>query len=246
MEIIDLDLMRASGKILAEVIKVVCEEWIVPGTTPFQVSKKAEEAILSYEGASPAFLGYRGFPAAACVSVNTDVVHGIPSHNIIKEGDIVSFDCGVKYKGHFSDAARTVIVGNVPERTRRLVKTTRESLDKGIEAAILGSHVSNISYAIQKHVERKGFTVSLDLTGHGIGLVLHGEPCVPNYGPPGQGPILAAGSCLAIEPVVFDGPQDVWLHQDGWTVYSRSEILSAHFEDTIIITEAGPEIITRY
>lgn len=245
MGTVDLDLMRASGKILAEVIQRACDEWIVPGVTPFEVSKKAEEAIFSYENSRPAFLGYKGFPAAACISVNTEVVHGIPSHVVIKEGDIVSFDCGVVYKEHFTDAARTVMVGTVSERTRRLVKATQESLDKGIAAALVGSHVGNISYAIQRHVERKGFAVSLDFTGHGIGLVLHGEPCIPNYGPPLTGPLLAQGCCLAIEPVVFDGPTDCWLKEDNWTIFSQQGNLSAHFEDTIIVTEKGPEIITR-
>lgn len=246
MGTLDLSLMRASGRILAEVIDVACREWLVPGATPFEVSKKAEEAILSHEGAYPAFLGYKGFPAAACISVNTDVVHGIPNHTPLKEGDIVSFDCGVIYKEHFSDAARTVAIGNVPGRVEKLIKTTKESLDKGIQAALVGSYTGNISYAIQKHVERRGFSVSLDFTGHGIGLALHQDPCVPNYGPPLQGALLTEGSCLAIEPVVFDGPQDVWLNIDGWTIQSKHDVLSAHFEDTIIITETGPEIITRW
>ncbi len=245
MGIVDLQVMRQSGKILAEVLSRACDEWIVPGTTPYDVSKKAEELICSYTGAVPAFLNYKGFPAAACISVNEEVVHGIPSRRELKDGDIISFDCGVVLDGHYTDAARTIAVGNVPERVRRLIRTTKESLDKGIEAVKAGAYVGDVSYAIQKHVERKGFKVSLDFTGHGIGLTLHDQPCIPNYGPPRQGPVLVEGSCIAIEPVVFDGSTDVWLGKDGWTIYSREGNLSAHFEDTIIVTKTGPEIITR-
>lgn len=245
MYIFDLQAMRHCGKILAGVLHRACTEWIVPGATPFEIAKKAEEAIRSYGGATPAFLNYRGFPASACISVNTQVVHGIPSHTPIKEGDIVSFDCGVLSEGHYTDAARTIAVGHVPERTRYLLKVAKESLDRGIAAIKPNGHVGDISYAVQKHVERKGFTVSLDFTGHGIGLSLHDKPCIPNYGPPSHGPILEEGSCIAIEPVVFDGPSDVWLDADGWTIYSRHKNLSAHFEDTVIITKTGPEIITR-
>jgi methionyl aminopeptidase len=191
-------------------------------------------------------LGYRGFPGALCVSVNQEVVHGIPSATrFIQEGDVVSIDCGVVYKDHFTDACRTVAVGEVDSRIRKLIKVTSESLNKGILAAGPGGTIGDISYAIQKHVERHRFNVSLDFIGHGIGRVLHGPPAVPNYGPPGVGEELKPGTCLAIEPVVFDGSIDTILQNDDWTVVSKNDNLSAHFEDTILITGEGPEILTR-
>lgn len=242
----NLDLMRHSGKILAETLEFLSSGFIVPGISPLDISKKSEEIIRSYENALPAFLGYNGFPACACVSTNAQVVHSIPSPSFsLKEGDIVSVDLGVLYKEHYTDACRTLPVGNIGTREKKLIKVARESLDKGIEQATLNNRVGDISYAIQKHIERNGFTVSLDYTGHGIGRKLHDEPRVPNYGPPGIGPLLKEGLCLAIEPVVFDGPTDVWLDNDKWTVYSKNGNLSAHFEDTVIITNSKAEIITR-
>lgn len=238
--------MRSSGRILAKALRVACEEWAVPGYSTYDIAEKMGELIRSYEGAVPAFVGYKGFPSAACISVNEQVVHGVPSKSLIlKEGDVVSIDCGVSLFGHYTDACRTIPIGVVSERLRRLIKITRESLDKGISAVRAGSRVGDISYAVQRHVERKGFQVSLDYTGHGIGKVLHAPPCIPNYGPPGQGELLIEGQCLAIEPVVFDGPTNVLLSLDRWTVYSPSKIPSAHFEDTVIVSKEGPEVITR-
>jgi methionyl aminopeptidase len=243
---LDLNLMRASGCILAETLEFITKKSIKPGTTAYALSKKAEELIYSHKNAKPAFLGYRGFPAAACISINEQVVHGIPrKETIIHSGDLVSIDCGVLYKGHFSDACRTVVVGEVNSCQNQLVKTTEEALEKGISAAIIGNQIGDISFAIQKHIERNKFKVSLDFVGHGIGLALHQDPIVPNYGPPGRGNYLKEGDCLAIEPVVFDGSSEVFLDKDGWTVFSKEGNPSAHFEDTIIITKNGPEIITR-
>jgi len=242
---IDLDLMRESGRMLSETLKFLTVEYIKPGITTLDVSNMAEEFIRSYEGAVPAFLGYNGFTGSACVSVNQQVVHGVPDNTIINEGDIVSIDCGVIYKEHFSDACRTVAIGDIDPKVSKLIDVTRESLDEGIKKALVGNRIGDISYAIQRHIERNRFKVSLEFVGHGIGKVLHGPPCVPNYGPPNRGPELIAGTCLAIEPVVFDGPPDAKLAPDGWTVYSKYGNLSAHFEDTIIVTEEGPEIITR-
>jgi methionyl aminopeptidase len=237
--------MRACGRILRETLMFL-EEYIVPGLTTNDISYKAEEIIRSYDGASPAFLGYRGYPAAACVSVNQEVVHAIPSDSrVLESGDIVSVDCGVGYEDHFTDACRTVAVGTVGVRARKLIKITREALDKGIAAAVPGGFVGDISYAIQKHVERNRLEVSLDLVGHGIGRGLHLPPSVPNYGPPGRGELLEEGACLAIEPVVFDGPSKAITQEDNWTVVSEHGNLSAHFEDTIIITAGSPEVITR-
>lgn len=242
---VDLESMRKSGKILAATLELACKEWLGIGLTPFAAAKRAEEFITSHEGARPAFLNYRGFPAAACISVNAEAVHGIPSTRTLVEGDIVSFDCGVVYNGHYTDACRTIALGEVPDRTKRLIKATKEALDKGIAAVKSGGFVGDISYAVQKHIERKGFSVSLDFVGHGIGRELHMLPCIPNYGPPAQGPLLLEGTCLAIEPVIFDGPTNTCKSSDGWTLYSPEGILSSHFEDTVIVTSAGAEVVTR-
>ncbi len=246
MSKIDLDLMRKCGRILGETLRFLESDCIVPGVSTLDIAEKAHDIIRSYKGAVPAFLGYRGFPGVLCASLNEEVVHGVPlKNNIVKSGDIVSVDCGVEFEGHFTDACRTVAVGDVDVRTRKLIKVTREALDRGIIAARVGNHIGDISYAIQKHVERHRFRVSRDLIGHGIGHVLHGPPAIPNYGPPGDGELIIAGTCLAIEPVVFDGPAEAHIQDDGWTVVSLGGNLSAHWEDTIIATEEGPEIITR-
>jgi len=242
----DIDKMRHAGSILSKTLEAVTGNFIQPGISTLDISKKAEEVIRSYNGAVPAFKGYRGFPETACVSVNSQVVHGIPRKDkILEEGDIVSIDCGVIYKEHYSDACRTVGVGAVGSREAKLIKVTLDSLNKGIEAAKAGNFIGDISYAIQKHVERHRFRVSLQFVGHGIGKVLHGPPCVPNYGPPKQGPLIEVGTCLALEPVVFDGQAEAAVGEDNWTVVSLHGNLSAHFEDTILITEEGPEILTR-
>jgi methionyl aminopeptidase len=245
MSDIDIGLMRISGRILAETLKFLTEEYIKPGVSTLDISNKAEEIIRSHTGAVPAFLGYHGFPGSACVSVNEQVVHGIPSQLVVTTGDIVSIDCGVIYEKHFSDACRTIGVEHIDPKLSKLLEVTKDSLDKGIEQARVGNRISDISYAIQRHVERNSFNVSLEFVGHGIGRVLHGPPCVPSYGAPNCGPEIKPGTCLAIEPVVFDGSPNAVLAADGWSVSSRHGNMSAHFEDTIVITEDGPEILTR-
>lgn len=246
MSQLNLDYMRTSGRILAEALNTVCYGLICPGMSAVRVSELMEEIITSYNEAAPAFLGYNGFPAAACVSVNEEAVHGVPKDSrVLKEGDIVSVDCGVIYKGHYTDACRTVPVGRVPDDTYNLLKTTEEAMNKGIAEMLVGNRIGDISYAIQRYVERRGFKVHLDFTGHGIGHKLHQLPCVPNYGPPGRGDIIVEGMCLAIEPVVFDGDTSSKTLDGGWTVVSNNGNLSAHFEETIIATANGPEIITR-
>lgn len=243
---IDFDLMRRSGHILAETLKFLSDNYIQPGISSLDISKKAEEIILSYDGALPAFKGYHGFPEAACVSINNQVVHAIPKADaILSIGDIVSVDCGVIFEGHFTDACRTIGIGDLEYRTKKLVKVTRDALCKGIEAIKVGNRIGDISFNVQKHVERNRFNVSLNYVGHGIGRVLHGPPCVPNYGPPGVGDLIKIGTCLAVEPVVFDGSIETILHEDKWTVLSKEGNLSAHFEDTIIVTDTGPEIVTQ-
>jgi len=243
---VDLEMMRRSGRILAETLRYIESGYIVPGLSTLDISNKTLEIITSFEGASAAFLGYRGFTGASCVSVNQQVVHAVPRADIvIRPGDIVSVDCGVIYNGHYTDACRTVCVEPVDPRAKKLVKATYESLNCGINAAKAGDRIGDISYAIQNYIERKRFQVSQDYVGHGIGRILHADPQVPNYGPPNKGPLIKAGDCFAIEPVVFDGPTATFLEPDGWTVMSSHNVLSAHFEDTIIITAEGPEIITR-
>jgi methionyl aminopeptidase len=210
------------------------------------ISNLMQEIIMSYDDSTPAFLGYHGFPAAACVSINDEVVHGLPREgSIIKEGDIVSVDCGVIYRGHYTDACRTIAIGPVAKEVQDLLKYTEESMNKGIDKMLVGNKIGDISYAIQRHVERRGLKVHLDYTGHGIGHKLHQTPCVPNYGPPGRGDIIHEGMCLAIEPVVFIGDTATRTLKDGWTVISKNGNLSAHFEETIIATKEGPEVITR-
>ncbi len=242
---LNLDFMRRSGHILGTILKYACEELVKPGVTTLSISKDIEKLILDYKDSTPAFLGYRGFPEAACISVNQEIVHAIPSDNVLVSGDIVSIDCGVIYKGHYSDACRTVGVGEIGVRERKLLKTTKDSLDKGIAVAVADSRIGDISFAIQHHVERKGFNASRLFVGHGIGYRLHEDPQVPNCGPPGKGLKLKVGQCLAIEPVVFDGPVDSVMASDNWTVITTNGNLSAHFEDTIIIQDGAAEVLTR-
>lgn len=247
MSDINLDHMRRAGYILSKTLEFLTDGFIKPGISTLDISNKAEEIIRSYEGAIPAFLGYHGFPGAVCVSVNRQVVHGIPTKELIlKAGDIVSVDGGVLYADHYSDACRTVGVGEIKTHLQKLLKVTEDSLSKGIEQMQIGNRIGDISHAVQKHVERNRLRVSLEFVGHGIGKVLHGPPCVPNYGLPKRGEEIELGTCLAIEPVVFDGSPDARLADDGWTVLSKYGHMSAHFEDTVIATEDGPEIITRY
>lgn len=245
MPIIDLDLMRQSGSILAKTLDFLTNVYIRAGLSTLDISKKAEEIIRSFDGAIPAFLNYRGFPGAVCICVNEQVVHGIPGDLILTTGDIVSVDIGVLYKEHYSDACRTVGVGEIAPHLKKLLKVTEKALEKGIEKVQIGNKIGDISYAVQKHVERNRFNISLEFVGHGIGKFLHGPPCVPNYGPPGRGEEIRAGTCLAIEPVVFEGPADAVLSEDKWTVVSKYNNMSAHFEDTVIVTEEGPEVITK-
>lgn len=243
---IDLECMRKAGYILSKTLDFITSGFVKPGLTTLEISNKAEEIIRSYSDATPAFLGYHGFPGAVCVSVNDQAVHGIPTKDtVLKEGDIVSIDGGVLYKEHYSDACRTIGVGNISNDLKNLLMVTEESLFKGISQVVVGNKIGDISYAIQKHVERNRLRVSLELVGHGIGRVLHGPPCVPNYGPPNRGEEIKLGTCLAIEPVVFDGSPDSKLDKDGWTILSKYGNMSAHFEDTVIVTKDGPEVVTR-
>jgi methionyl aminopeptidase len=219
-------------------------ELLRPGITTKEVDRLIERYILE-RGGKPAFKGYRGFPAAICISVNDEVVHGIPGDRVLAEGDIVGVDIGVKAGGFYSDAAQTLPVGEVSSEAVRLLEVTRAALYAGIEKARLGNRIGDVSFAVQAHVERAGFSVVRSLVGHGIGRSMHEDPQVPNFGEPGDGPELKAGMALAIEPMVNFGDHEVEMLPDRWTVVTRDGSLSAHFEHTVAITENGPVILTE-
>ncbi|MBO5489040.1 MAG: type I methionyl aminopeptidase [Eubacterium sp.] len=239
----EIQLMRDAGKILAEVHNQLAEI-IEPGITTMDIDRKGEELIRK-AGCIPSFKGYEGYPASICVSINDEVVHGIPSkkHRLF-EGDIVSLDAGVIYKDYQSDAARTHAVGKISDEAQRLIDVTKESFFRGIEFAKAGNHLYDISAAIQKYVEANGFSVVRDLVGHGIGKEMHEEPQIPNYKPIGRGIKLCPGMTLAIEPMVNAGKYDVWILEDDWTVVTRDGSNSAHYENTVLITDGEPEILS--
>lgn len=235
--------MKQSGKILALVLKEVLIA-IGPGITTKQVAMVARSEV-SKLGAKPAFLNYGGFPDVICVSVNDEVVHGLPSNYIIKSGDVVSVDFGVDYQGLITDAARTILVDSNDTAKKLLVDTTEQALNAGIATVKNGSRVGDIGQAIQTLLEAKGFGVVRTLVGHGVGEKLHEEPDIPNYGSRATGPMLPLGATIAIEPMSTTGSYDVYTGADGWAVITRDGGLSAHFEDTILVTDGGSEIITR-
>ncbi|MCX7846166.1 MAG: type I methionyl aminopeptidase [Dictyoglomaceae bacterium] len=240
----EIDFMRIGGKILAQIFKEL-EGYIQEGISTYELSRKVEKLIYEY-GAKPAFKGYRGYPEVICVSINEEIVHGIPKKNKkLKNGDIVSIDIGLEYKGFYVDSAKTYPVGEVSPLVLRLIEVTESALWKGIEKARVGNYLSDISWAIQEYVERNGFNIIKDFTGHGIGKNLHEPPSIPNFGPPGQGPILEEGLALAIEPMVSMGDYRVKILDDGWTAVTLDGSLSAHFEHTIIITKNGPKVLTQ-
>ncbi|MCR5468295.1 MAG: type I methionyl aminopeptidase [Lachnospiraceae bacterium] len=238
-----IELMRAAGNILGRVHLELSKE-LKEGMSTKDIDVLGEEIIRSY-GCEPSFLGYQGYPASVCVSVNEEVVHGIPSaKRIIKDGDIVSLDIGVIYKGFQSDAARTHGIGEISAKARRLIADTRESFFRGIEPAVAGNHLHDISNAINHYAVRHGYGVVRDLAGHGIGRNLHEDPIVPNYRQVKNGPLLKSGMTLAVEPMLNIGSYAVKWLDDGWTVVTADRTLSAHYENTILITEDGPEILS--
>ena len=239
----EISRMREAGKILADVHDRL-EEIIAPGITTLDIDRKGEELIRK-AGCIPSFLNYEGYPASICVSVNDEVVHGIPTDSRkLEEGDIVSLDAGVIYEGYHSDAARTYGVGTISDEAKRLIEITRLSFYEGIKNAYAGNHLHDISASIQKFVEKNGFSVVRDLVGHGVGAQLHEEPQIPNYKPVGRGPKLRPGMTLAIEPMVNAGDWKIWILEDDWTVVTRDGSNSAHYENTILITEGEPEILS--
>lgn len=238
----ELEYMRSAGKVVANTLAMI-EKVIKPGITTAEIDKLAEEYIRS-QGAVPSFKGYGGFPASICASVNNVVIHGIPGNRVLNEGDIISVDCGAILNGYHGDAARTIPVGNISKEAQHLIDVTKESFFKGIEKAIVGNRLTDISAAIQKHAESFGYSVVRDFVGHGIGTEMHEDPQVPNYGCAGRGPKLVHGVVLAIEPMINMGTHNVRVMPDGWTVVTADGKLSAHYENTIAITNDGVEILT--
>lgn len=236
--------MKEAGAVTAQILHDL-SRIIQPGVTTLEVNDFVEQTILENE-MIPAFKGYSGYPASACISVNDEVVHGIPSRKRrLCEGDIVSVDAGTIHKGYYSDAARTYPVGRIDEAAERLITITEESFYEGLKFCKPGYRLSDISHAIQQHVENNGFSVVRDYVGHGIGKAMHEDPQIPNYGIPGRGPRLAPGMVFAIEPMVNEGGWQVKVLSDGWTVKTEDGKRSAHYENTVVITEDEPLLLTR-
>lgn len=241
----EIELLRESnllvGKTLGEMAK-----HIRPGISTLELDKIAEEFIRSH-GAVPGFLGYEGFPNTLCISINEEVVHGIPSDTrFLKDGDVVSIDCGTLKNGFYGDSAYTFEVGEVREEVRKLLRVTKESLYKGIGKAIAGLRIGDIGYAVQSHCESEGFTVVREMVGHGVGRDMHEEPQVPNYGRQGHGPKLKEGMVIAIEPMINLGRRHIFQASDGWTIRTRDKMPSAHFEHTIAIGKDGADILSSF
>lgn len=241
----EIELMREAGKILAKTHDEL-EKILKPGMSTWDIDHIGEEIIRSY-GCLPSFKNYNGYPASICVSVNDEVVHGIPNkQRVIQEGDIVSLDAGVIYKGYHSDAARTHGVGKISREAEKLIEVTKQSFFEGIKFAKPGNHLNDISTAIQKYAESFGYGVVRDLVGHGIGSHLHEDPEVPNFARRRKGILLQPGMTLAIEPMINEGTYDVVWLDDDWTVVTEDGSLSAHYENTVLITENGPEILSLF
>lgn len=240
----EIAVMAQASRVVAETLHIL-QKAVRPGITTDELDRLAEQEIRS-RGAKPAFKGYRSYPKTLCASVNDQVVHGIPSKRVLKEGDIIGLDLGAIIGGFYGDSAITVSVGQTTERNARLVQVTEEAMHLGIKQAVVGNRLSDISHAVQQHVEAAGYSVVTEFVGHGIGRQLHEEPQVPNYGKPGQGPRLQAGMVLAIEPMVNVGASEVRVLDDQWTAVTQDGSLSAHFEHTIAIQASGPpRILTK-
>ncbi|GAC1328504.1 MAG: type I methionyl aminopeptidase [Candidatus Dormibacteria bacterium] len=238
----ELELMKEAGRHLAEVLDEL-EDVCRPGITTNEIDSIGDR-LMRDRKCTPGFLGYNGFPKSLCISVNEEVVHGIPGARVVAEGDLVSLDCGLVYKGLWADSGRTVMVGSVSPRARKLVEVTSRALEAGIEQAIPGNRVGDVSAAVQKVVEAGGFSVVRNFVGHGIGRNMHEEPQVPNFGVPGTGPLLRPGYALAIEPMVNAGTHEVEMLDDRWTIVTADGELSAYFEHTVLVTEDGPVVST--
>ncbi len=241
----EIDIMRESGKVTGYILAELAN-MVRPGLSTQEINDFVEGTILK-NNMIPSFKGYNGYPASACVSVNEEVVHGIPSSKkILQEGDIVSVDVGSTYKGYVSDAARTYPVGKISAETQKLITVTEESFFEGLKFCKVGCRLSDISAAIQSKAESEGFSVIRDFVGHGVGRAMHEEPQIPNYGKPGRGPRLAAGMVFAIEPMINQGDYEVEVLQNNWTVVTVDGKLSAHYENTVVITDGEPELLTLF
>ncbi|MCQ2815282.1 MAG: type I methionyl aminopeptidase [Bacilli bacterium] len=240
----EIELMKEAGNVVALVFEE-CRKMLKSGVTTLEIDQKAEEVIRSH-GCIPTFKGYGGFPGSICISVNDTLIHGIPSNKIVlKDGDIVSLDVGATYQGYCGDACRTYPVGQVTEKASRLMKVTEESFYEGCKQIHPGAHLGDISHAIQEYNESHGYSLPRDYTGHGIGQHLHEDPSIPNVGKAGTGPILQVGMCLAIEPMVAEGKPFTRVLNDEWTVKMKDGKLSSHYENTVVVTETGYEILTK-
>ncbi len=239
----EIEKIVASCRIVAETIEAI-KLMVKPGLTTMEIENFADAHIRELGGV-PAFKGYRGYPASICTSVNNEVIHGIPSKKFLLEGDILSIDLGVYKDGFYGDAAVTLPVGRIAPALEKLLRVTEESLYIGIMSAIVGNRVSDISYAIQRHVESNGFSVVKTFVGHGVGRELHEDPQIPNFGPPGRGPRIREGMTIAIEPMVNLGSHEVFILNDGWTAVTADGKPSAHFEHTVLVTSGSPRILTK-
>lgn len=240
----EIELMRESALMVSRTLGIVARE-VKPGVTPKFLDKIAEEFIRD-NGGVPAFKGYRGFPATLCISINEAVVHGIPTDNTLKEGDIISVDCGVKKNGFYGDHAYSFAVGTIKPELQKLLDVTKECLYKGIEQCIAGNRIGDISFAIQTHAEKHGYGVVRELVGHGLGKSLHEDPEVPNYGKRGDGPKIKDGMVFAIEPMINLGKKNIKQLNDGWTIITADGLPSAHFEHDVAIIDGKPEILSTF
>ncbi len=239
----DIEKIRQSGKILGEVIREI-KKLVIPGVKTSFLDQVAEDLIKSH-GARPAFLGYRGYPASTCISINEQVVHGIPGERVIKPGDLVSVDIGVEFQGFYTDAAFSVVAGNSNPVAQKLVRVTEKSLYEGIKRALPGNRIGDISHAVQETIEAAGFSVVRDFVGHGVGRALHEDPQIPNFGKKNRGVVIEEGMVLAIEPMANEKGHQVTILDDDWTVVTQDGGWSAHFEHTVLVTREGPVILTR-
>ena len=238
----EIEMMRAAGRITAAA-RALAGKMVAPGVTTQEIDKAVHDFIVS-RGAVPTFLGYGGYPASVCVSINEEVIHGIPGKRVIREGDVVSIDVGATKDGYVGDCAATFIAGRASEEAERLLSVTRQSFFEGIKYARPGYRVSDIGSAVQQYVEAHGFSVIRDYVGHGVGAQMHEEPEIPNFGKPGHGPRLVRGMTIAVEPMVAAGDWPVRVLRDDWTVVTKDGSLAAHYENTILITDSEPEILT--
>lgn len=240
----EIELMRIAGHI-TELAHQAVEKAIKPGVSTYELDKIAYDVITSH-GATPSFLNYHGYPASICASINNMVIHGIPNkHTILKNGDIISIDIGACYKGYHGDCARTHLVGEVDPKVKQLVEVTKQSFFEGLKFARPNNRLSDISHGIEEYVKQFGYGIVQEFTGHGIGRHMHEDPSIPNYGEAGHGPILKKGMTIAVEPMINMGTRHIKILKDGWSVVTRDGLPSAHFENTILITEDGYEILTK-